>query len=255
MPETVRLDEQFYIVAETERATTPLRVLKNGDSFAVFDTYGDITPAPSSEQGLYHSGTRFLSRLELLLGRRRPLLLNSTISEDNVVFTVNLTNPDILRDGRVIVQRGEIHILRSRVLWNGGYSERVRVSNHSLHPIEIPIGLFFDADYADEFEARGAVRSRRGQRRPDRRGHDYVLGYVGLDGVQRRTTLGWNRPPDQIDEGSVKFLIGLERHAQADLELTVACEIEAQPVVAYPFADAVARSNIWWLICSGSNAR
>ena len=99
MPETVRLDEQFYIVAETERATTPLRVLKNGDSFAVFDTYGDITPEPSSEQGLYHSGTRFLSRLELLLGRRRPLLLNSTISEDNVVFTVNLTNPDILRDG------------------------------------------------------------------------------------------------------------------------------------------------------------
>ncbi len=96
----------------------------------------------------------------------------------------NLTNPDILRDGRVIVPRGEIHILRSRVLWNGGYSERVRVSNHSLHPIEIPIALFFDADYADEFEARGAVRPRRGQRLPDRRGHDYVLGYVGLDGVR-----------------------------------------------------------------------
>src|SRR5262245_3152403 len=68
MLDTVHLDEQFYIVAETERSTTPQRVMKQGDSFAVFDTHGDITPA-TIEQGFYHRGTRFLSRLELLLGR------------------------------------------------------------------------------------------------------------------------------------------------------------------------------------------
>ncbi len=59
MAETVRLDEQFYIVAETERSTTPLRVLKHGDSFAVFDPHGDITPATSIEQGLYHTARGF----------------------------------------------------------------------------------------------------------------------------------------------------------------------------------------------------
>ena len=96
-PQTLRLDEQFYIVAEAERSAVPLRVMKHGDSFGVFDQHGDIAPE-ASEQGFYHDGTRFLSRLELLLGTRRPLFLSSTISADNVVFAADLTNPDILRD-------------------------------------------------------------------------------------------------------------------------------------------------------------
>ena len=90
----LRLEEQFDIVTAAERATTPLRVLKQGDTFAVFDTHGDVVPATASEHGLYYDGTRFLSRFELLLGRGRPLLLSSTISDDNVVFTADLTNPD-----------------------------------------------------------------------------------------------------------------------------------------------------------------
>jgi glycogen debranching enzyme len=243
MPETVRLDEQFYIVAETERSTMPLRVLKHGDSFAVFDTHGDINPGMSGELGLYHRGTRFLSRLELLLGRRRPLLLNSMIAEDNVVFTVNLTNPDILRDGHIVVSRGEIHILRSRVLWNGGYSERIRISNHSLHPIEVPLTVYFDADYADVFEARGLTRSRRGRRLPDRRSDEYVLAYVGLDGVERRTIIRWSRQPNLVEEGSAKFLVALNRQAGADLEWSVGCEIDGTPAVTYHFGDAVAHSK------------
>ena len=105
-PETVRLDEQFYIVAEAERSAIPLRVMKQGDSFGVFDQYGDIVPAETSEQGFYHDGTRFLSRLELLLGARRPLFLSSTISADNIVLAADLTNPDILRDNHVAVARG-----------------------------------------------------------------------------------------------------------------------------------------------------
>ena len=59
MAETVRLDEQFYIVAETERSTMPLRVLKHGDSFAVFDTHGDITQRTSGELGLYTAARVF----------------------------------------------------------------------------------------------------------------------------------------------------------------------------------------------------
>src|ERR1044071_6354355 len=101
MPETVRLDEQLYIVAEAERPPTPLRVLKQGDAFGVFDPHGDIAPTEGGEQGLYFDGTRFVSRLELLMGQRRPLLLSSTISEDNSVFTIDLTNPAILPHGQV----------------------------------------------------------------------------------------------------------------------------------------------------------
>ena len=224
MAERIRLDEHFYIVAEAKRSASTLRVQKHGNSFGVFDAYGDITPVEAGEQGLYHDGTRFLSRLELLLGRQRPLLLSSTISEDNVVFAADLTNPDILRDNRVVVPRGEIHILRSRVLFNGGYSERIRVSNHALQPLEVPLTVSFDADYADVFEVRGTRRLQRGRRIPDRPGQEWILGYVGLDGVKRRTRLGWNRRPDRVEPRMVTFLIPLEQHGSADLELHVVCE-------------------------------
>ena len=42
MAEALRLDEQFAILTETDRSTAPLRVLKYGDTFAVFDPHGDL---------------------------------------------------------------------------------------------------------------------------------------------------------------------------------------------------------------------
>ena len=48
------------------------RVLKHGDTFAVFDHSGQIKPGGLGEEGLYHEGTRYLSCLILELdGSRR----------------------------------------------------------------------------------------------------------------------------------------------------------------------------------------
>ena len=243
MPETVRLDEQFYIVAEAERSPTPLRVLKRGDAFGVFDPHGDVAPAEGGEQGLYFDGTRFLSRLELLMGRRRPLLLSSTISEDNTHFTIDLTNPDILRDGQVIVARGEIHIFRSRVLWSGGCAERIRVSNHALHSIEVPITVQFDADYADVFEVRGTRRIRRGRRHPDVQGQECVMAYTGLDGVERRTMLRWSRLPDRIEPGAVTFIASLARHESAHIELSIVCSVGGEESPLRGHSEVIGAAN------------
>ena len=143
MAEVVKVEEQFAIVSEMNRPTTLSRVLKHGDSFAVFDAHGDIDAAASGEQGVYHGGTRFLSRLQLLLGGRQPVLLSSTISEDNTVFTADLTNPDVVKDSRVVLGRGVIHLFRSRVLCDGSWIECLRISNHGLHPIEAPLSDAF----------------------------------------------------------------------------------------------------------------
>src|SRR3954447_24184191 len=61
--------DRFYIQATSPRADDRSRVLKHGDTFGVFDHYGDIRPIGLSEEGLYHEGTRFLSRLLLGLGQ------------------------------------------------------------------------------------------------------------------------------------------------------------------------------------------
>lgn len=103
MEEIIRVEDQFYILATSSLADDRTRVLKNGETFAVFDRYGDIQPIGLGEQGLYHEGTRFLSRLELRLGKDRPLLLSSTLKEDNTLLAVDLTNPDIFIDGQVVI--------------------------------------------------------------------------------------------------------------------------------------------------------
>ena len=236
MAEALRLDEQFAILTETDRSTAPLRVLKYGDTFAVFDPHGDLRPSAASEHGLYYAGTRFLSTCELLLSNRQPLLLSSTISEDNTVFAADLTNPDVVReDGQVAVARGLLHVFRSRVLWNGTCLERVRVSNHALQAIDTTISLRFDSDFADIFEVRGTRRARRGHRLPDAPAPDCVLRYRGLDGSERRTRIQSVRPPDRLEHGLFVFTLSLDPHACADIEVAIACEIddERHPFVRY----------------------
>ena len=239
MTEIVKLEEQFAILREGELSKTPVRVLKQGDSFAVFDPCGDIVPAPASEHGLYHAGTRFLSRFELLLGRRQPLLLSSTISDDNVVFTADLTNPDVVKDGRVMLTRGTLHFFRSRLLANGSWIECLRISNHGLHPIEATLAFRFDADFADVFEVRGTRRPSRGWRLPDVAGTDLVLSYRGLDGVERRTRVRCTRTPERVEEASLFFLIALEPHACTQIEIDITCELGHETPPVRRFGDAV----------------
>src|SRR5262245_36659463 len=185
--EVVSLHEQFYIQATSSRADDRTRVLKYGETFAVFDRFGDLQPVGLGEQGLYHDGTRFLSRLELRVGGRRPLLLSSTVKKENDLLTVDLANPD-LTDGRgeIVMARGELHGVRAKFVYRGVCHERVRVSNFGLRPIETDLTLDFDADFADIFEVRGARREQRGRRLPDQtRAGEALLAYQGLDGVIR----------------------------------------------------------------------
>jgi glycogen debranching enzyme len=227
MADALRLDDQFSIVSETDRTTAPARVLKYAESFAVCDSHGDVVSATNGDHGFYHAGTRFLSRLELLLGGRRPVLLSSTISEDNAAFTADLTNPDVLRDGQVVLPRGALHLFRTRVLGDGQLVERLRISNHGLSPVHLPIAVRWDADFADVFEVRGMRRACRGQRLPGGLEADgATLRYLGLDGVERRTRVRFAPPPDRVAEGLASFSLALERHASIEIETTVTSEID-----------------------------
>jgi glycogen debranching enzyme len=224
MTDVLQLDDQFPILADAQRMAGPLRVLKHGDTFGVFDQHGDIIGGEAEEQGLYHRGTRFLSTLELLLARRRPLLLSSTVSDDNVVFVADFTNVDVRRDERVELPRGEIHLFRSRIVGEGFSIDRMRVGNHSTRIIEVPLSIRFGSDFADMFEVRGTRRSRRGTLLPERLGEPCVLTYVGLDNVERRTRISWTRRPDALEPGMARFLLRLEPHETISFDMSVICE-------------------------------
>ncbi len=229
----IQVDERWYVLATSSRADDRTRVLKHGDTFGLFDRYGDIHHLGVGEQGLYHEGTRFLSHFELQVNEQRPLLLNSTVKEDNTLLVVDLTTPDLYDGGRLLLRKGNLHIFRSKLLVNGAHYEHVRLLHYGHDPVTIDLALYFDADFADIFEVRGVQRERRGTLRPaQRRPQELVLSYEGLDRELRRTRVSINRVPDDAGDGYVSYRYALEPRQQEDLYITVRCEIgERVPVI------------------------
>ncbi len=225
--ELVHLHDQFYIQATSSRADDRTRVLKHGETFAVFDRFGDVQPVGLGEQGIYHRGTRFLSGLELRVGGRRPLLLSSTVKQENDLLTVDLANPDLKNEaGQIVLPRGTLHVFRSKFLWRGSCFERLRLSNFGLEPIETELTLDFVADYADIFEVRGSKRAQTGRRlEPVLEKKAATLAYEGLDHVTRRTRIGFEPRPDELTGRQALFNLTLKSHETLTLFVTLACEI------------------------------
>ncbi len=188
--DVIEFEEAFYIRASSTLADDRTRVLLNGDTFAVFDRGGDIHPLGIGQQGLFHLETRHLSRLELRINGIRPLLLSSTIREDNVLFAIDITNPDLLTDSGHTLTRGTLHIFRAKFLTDSICYDRITVHNYGETSCDIDLSFEFEADFADIFEVRGEKRPRRGRRLPDEIDRDGVLiAYEGLDHIRRSTRI------------------------------------------------------------------
>jgi glycogen debranching enzyme len=223
--------DKFYIQATSSRTDDRTRVLKHGRMFAVFDRHGDVQPVGLGEQGIYFDDTRFLSRLELRVGGRRPLLLSSTVKKENDLLAVDLSNPDIKEAGGTLtLPRGELHVFRSTFLWNGVCYARLRVSSFSREPLEVDLRLDLDADFADIFEVRGAKRERRG-----RKLHEVitdtslVFGYEGLDGVTRRTRVTFDPPPQALSGRQARYHLSVGPRQSITLLIAIACELGTEP--------------------------
>ncbi|HEX6996374.1 MAG TPA: amylo-alpha-1,6-glucosidase [Gammaproteobacteria bacterium] len=242
--ELVYVDDEYYIHATSSRVDDRKRVLKQGDAFAVFDRLGDIHPFGHGGHGLYYRDTRFLSRLELSIGGRRPLLLNSGVTHDTAIFAVDLSNVD-LRDGeRVVTPSGEIHVFRGTLLWERQCFQQIRVTNFGQDEVRLPIAIEFAADYADIFEVRGLARARRGRVLPAEIGEQEVaLAYEGLDGVIRRTRLHSTLKPSAIAADRMCFDITLSPGAEATLVLTISCEIGPAKLEPRASFDEAERQN------------
>jgi glycogen debranching enzyme len=224
----IRVADEYYILATSSLADDRSRVLKDGDTFAVFDRYGDIQPVGLGEQGLYHAGTRFLSRLELRLGEARLLLLSSTVHEENSLLTVDLTNPDLPVNEQGFMPRDMLHVLRSKFLWEGTCYERILIRNYALEAFDISFSIRFEADFADVFEVRGVKRPCKGRLLPSVVEHaSVVLGYEGLDGVIRQTRLESSPRPKHISASEMHFEVQLRPQEAEVFFLTITCESAA----------------------------
>ena len=133
--------DPFYILTPSSLAEEHDLVLKQDDTFAVFDRFGDFRAAGQAKDGLYHDGTRYLSRLALRIGRQRPLLLSSAVREDNSLIAVELTNVDVVQNDVVVVPRGTLHISRALLLHDGALHERLTIRNYGLAAVTTTVSL------------------------------------------------------------------------------------------------------------------
>ena len=71
---TIKLP-QHYIEIEASLVQRALRSLKDGDAFAVFDSFGDVGVIGMGPEGLYFNDTQFLSWYEFRFEGKRPLIV------------------------------------------------------------------------------------------------------------------------------------------------------------------------------------
>ncbi|ACE90310.1 amylo-alpha-1,6-glucosidase protein [Rhizobium phaseoli] len=217
---------QFFIPAAASLQERRPRTLKHGDSFALFDHNGDALSGPGSPEGLFYRDTRYLSHLYLTINGQRPMLLSSTLRDDNATLTCDLTNPDQFDDkGKLVLGHDLIHLRRSRFLWNACCYERLAVRNYDDRRQHVRIQIAFSADFADLFEVRGTARARRGRHLPTVVEQDWILlSYIGLDDRKRSTRLCFMPEPSEIRSDLVTFDLLLEPHETKSLFIQIGCD-------------------------------
>jgi len=231
--DVIEIGNEFYIRAQSSLAQKQTHVLLKGDTFAIFDQYGDIQPYWSGEQGVFHQDTRYLSKSELRIGGARPLLLSSAVRDDNILLSVDLTNPDLTLDSGVLLPRGTVHVYRGKFLTENSCFEKISVHNFGLAAVNLELTFTFAADYCDIFEVRGQIRKQRGKPLPtDVLNNTIVLSYCGLDNVVRRTRIQCSLSPSAVTESG--FTVPLSLGPQQDLIFTMAVICQSDGVMEAP---------------------
>ncbi len=161
-----------------------------------------------------------------------PLLLGSNLRDDNSAFFVDLTNPDLIADERVLLEKDTVHILRTIFLWRGTAYQRLGMRNYGDRAVDLQLSILFENDFADLFEVRGTHRDRRGNPTAKLRGDDQVLlVYQGLDGMTRRTALTFDPRPEQLTTNAAIYNLHLAPGETRPLFLAVSCDAdEARPL-------------------------
>jgi glycogen debranching enzyme len=218
------VSESPFYIPMTGPAARPRRSLKHDDTFIVLDSHGDIGASAGGPDGLFNADTRYLARLELVLNDVQPLLLGSNLRDDNSGLTIDLTNPDVYRDGRIVLQRDMLHIVRTHFLWRGTAYQRIGIQNHGESAASFDVTLLFDNDFADLFEVRGEKRARRGVGANKLLGPaEVVLEYKGLDGKARATAMHFDPRPTKLTVHAATYHFDLEPQQTCSLFVAASC--------------------------------
>ena len=139
----------FYIPASAAIGIARANVLKHGDCFAILDLFGNAQATGPAAEGLFFEDTRYLSQLALTMDGMLPLLLSSSVSENNDILEADLTNPDLIENGQLRSPRDTVHILSRTTLGDAALLARLELRNFALTPARFRLAVHVDADFVD----------------------------------------------------------------------------------------------------------
>ena len=177
-------------------------VLKEGQIFLVTDRGGDIKALNLEGHGLYFRDTRHLSLFELDISRH-PVTLLSAAGELNFMSNLQFANDTLIgQDGHVSAEPRTISIRRNRFLRQrparAARPGQLQPAPGSAHgALHVRLGLPRHVRGARLLPGRRAVW---GDMLPlDTTPEAIVLGYRGVDGIERHTRIAFDPRPTSIE--------------------------------------------------------
>lgn len=231
MDELIKHNNEIYVRASAVLSDQRLRVLKYGETFGIFDVHGDIMTAGVPTQGLYLGSTRYVSRMELRISGLRTTLLSSSITSDDMLFTADLSNPDItVQNSDLKVNHSSFHLFRSKFLTDNVCYEEVQITNFSEKNVSLPVSFLFATDFLDMFEIRGIARKGRGTiLRPLIEESSAEFSYIGLDDRKRNCRISFYPTPFELSSSECKYLLPFKAAEKQQLHVVIECSEDRSP--------------------------
>jgi len=216
----------------TARSGEPRRVnnltLIDGKTFLATALAGDIAPPSSTDVGLFHHDTRFLSQWELIINGHRAVVLSAS-SQQNILAQIELTTTTVAVRDNLDLPENTVHIHREQLL-AGCFFDRLHFHNFGLQPVTLAIELRFDTDFMDVFQVRGMLRSAAGTYfEPVPRPDGMIYAYLGRDELFRQTRIRFEPAPLELAAGRARFEIELPPGGQQKIAAQISAAVGSRP--------------------------
>ncbi|ABP55994.1 glycogen debranching N-terminal domain-containing protein [Salinispora tropica] len=188
-----------------------VRIL-DGNTFVVSEETGDIEATPTEPTGLFSLDTRFLSTWVLTINGER---LNPLSYDDLQYYEARFF---LVPGAATHYVDAKLSVVRERAV-GGSFRETLTILNHDENPVELEVRMEAAADFADLFEIKDELLSKKGEIYTEAESDRLRLGY--RRGNFRRETMITSSVPARFDEGGFTYTLHLSANEQwvADIDV------------------------------------
>lgn len=181
-----------------------VRIL-DGNTFVVSEETGDIEATPTEPTGLFSLDTRFLSTWVLTINGER---LNPLSYDDLQYYEARFF---LVPGVATHYVDAKLSVVRERAV-GGSFRETLTILNHDEEPVDLEIRMDAAADFADLFEVKDELLSKKGEIYAEAESDRLRLGY--RRGNFKRETMITSSVPAQFDKGGFAYTLRLEPNEQ-----------------------------------------